>query len=504
MCPNSAKEAKTAYIFSANSALQKLFKQKTTFSRFLRGLKTSHRKEKHGGSSPRHGRATRGIPQRVDTPDSVLQAGGGGSTFGHDLGQHTILRSMVDPRDYDRLRYFQMNGGASNSFEETIHRLKVQEALKKKEKFNREHEEILRDIRQGLLQFGKEGVRGPLSGDDTYMYDEDVRVLAPGGTDRGHWYDEPPYESDPEDFLMGANAPGVPTATIQNGRVCFTLNLRQEQRGEGIISLPSAGDISLPRDTPSNGTPRRGLILPPSGPYPTTIIPLRSARDRESGDYAGSDVQSVSSRLSTISVETSRSEQQDAISPQYVTHNNAGGKGRPFRKMLGYTPRSEDGLSPSHSSDYEDQEEFDNISQQIATVHMSNDGRVAGVAGLVGRVRGLRQDVQRKITRLRNENTEQQRRNEQAFACSASSVESLPSGSGSSTQALVRAGSNHSSISAEDRESSPTHLDQIVGRARALVDYTPSPYDKEGLRFKKGDIIDILSMNATGLWKAIS
>lgn len=128
---------------------------------------------------------------------------------------------------------------------------------------------------------------------------------------------------------------------------------------------------------------------------------------------------------------------------------------------MGYTPRSEDGLSPSHSSDYEDQEEFDNISQQIATVHMvstirlhkvwdcrtfllqplstfqnnylqSNDGRVAGVAGLVGRVRGLRQDVQRKITRLRNENTEQQRRNEQAFACSASSVESLPSGSGSS------------------------------------------------------------------------
>lgn len=68
-------------------------------------------------------------------------------------------------------------------------------------------------------------------------------------------------------------------------------------------------------------------------------------------------------------METSRSEQQEAISPQYLPHpNNI--KGRPFRKMLGYTPRSEDGLSPSHSSDYEDQEEFDNISQQIATVHM--------------------------------------------------------------------------------------------------------------------------------------
>lgn len=111
------------------------------------------------------------------------------------------------------------------------------------------------------------------------MYDEDIRALAPGpggnGTDRGHWYDEPPYESDPEDFLMGVNSPGVPTATIQNGRVCFTLNLRQEPHSEGVISLRSAGDISLPRDAPSNGTPRRGLILPPSGPYPTTIIPLR-------------------------------------------------------------------------------------------------------------------------------------------------------------------------------------------------------------------------------------
>lgn len=42
--------------------------------------------------------------------------------MGPDMG-HTILRSMVDPRDYDRLRYLQMNGGQPNSFEETIHRV---------------------------------------------------------------------------------------------------------------------------------------------------------------------------------------------------------------------------------------------------------------------------------------------------------------------------------------------------------------------------------------------
>lgn len=61
--------------------------------------------------------------------------------------------------------------------------------------------------------------------DDTYMYDDDVRALAPH-----HWYDEPPYESDPEDFLMGlgncqqtttattTTANPSATATLQNGR----------------------------------------------------------------------------------------------------------------------------------------------------------------------------------------------------------------------------------------------------------------------------------------------
>ncbi|XP_072383858.1 uncharacterized protein [Diabrotica undecimpunctata] len=481
-------------------------KKRTTFSRFLRGLKTSHRKEKHGGSSPRHGRAAaaaRGVPQRVDTPDSVLQSGLGLT----DLGQHAVLRSMVDPRDYDRLRNLQLNGGTPNTFEETIYRLKLQEAMKKREKFTKEHEEILRDIKQGLLQLGKEGIRGPLSGDDTYMYDEEVRMLAPvphyaDPLNRpAHWYDEPPYESDPEDFLMGCSE--GPSATIQNGRVCFTLNTRQDSRGEGVISLRSAGDISLPRESQAGLgiAPRRGLILPSQAGYPPAIIPLRSSRDIESGDYAGSDVQSVSSRLSTLSVDTSRSEHHELgqiISPQYYTQLE--GKIRHFRKISGYS-RSEDGMSPSQSSDYEDQEDFSNCSQQIATVHVSSDGRSAGVSGLVGKVRGLREDVQRKISRLKNDNVDQQRIPDQSFQCSASSVESLPSGSGSSTQALVRAGSNHSSISNEEPDPSPT--DQIVGRARALVDHTPSPYDTEALKFKAGDIIDIVSMNPSGQWRGI-
>lgn len=55
------------------------------------------------------------------------------------------------------------------------------------------------------------------------------------------------------------------------------------------------------------------------------------------------------------------------VSPQYYTQLE--GKMRYFRKTGGYT-RSEDGLSPSQSSDYEDQDDYNNCSQQIATVHM--------------------------------------------------------------------------------------------------------------------------------------
>ncbi|XP_011878389.1 PREDICTED: SAM and SH3 domain-containing protein 1-like isoform X3 [Vollenhovia emeryi] len=414
------------YEFPPNEQGQNTSKKKTTFSRLLRGLKT-HRKEKQGQQaqgSPRHGRARMGVPQRVDTPDSVLQSGLG---LGPDMG-HTILRSMVDPRDYDRLRYLQMNGGQPNSFEETIHRLKVQEALRKKERFHKEHEEILRDIRQGLMQLGRDG-RGQLPGDDTYMYDEDARCGGAGGLGPGpggHWYDEPPYESDPEDFLMGASGGPVPTATIQNGRVCFTLNMRPETRGEGVISLRTAGDISLPRDRSRKGatSTMRGLIVPQGHNNPPTIIPLTHSRaSRESGDYASSDVQSEASAL------------------------------------------------------------------------LEGDAR----AGIAGRARNLRHDVQRKISRLR-----QDRASSEAFPCSASSVESLPSGSGSSTQALVRAGSNHSSISCEDRDAvSPTSIGPVLCRARALVDYTPSPYDKDALKFKKGDVIDVVQMNKSGLWKGV-
>lgn len=87
---------------------------------------------------------------------------------------------------------------------------------------------------------------------------------------------------------------------------------------------------------------------------------------------------------------------------------------------------------------------------------------------------------------------------DQAFHCSASSVESLPSASGSSetcntnlnnilniklpagTQALVRSGSPNSSLSADDGRSTIVP----ICRAKAVVDSAPFPYEKDALKFK--------------------
>ncbi|ETN61192.1 hypothetical protein AND_007157 [Anopheles darlingi] len=137
---------------------------------------------------------------------------------------------------------------------------------------------ILRDIRQGLLQLSRD------SRDDTYMYDDAVTSVMRMPAHQGHWYDEPPYESDPDDFLMsgmrqigagyagdGGGGGGGPRATIQGGRVCYSSNGREG--GQSVISLRSAGDISIPQRGP-----RRGLIVPQQPPNPPTIIPLKHAR----------------------------------------------------------------------------------------------------------------------------------------------------------------------------------------------------------------------------------
>lgn len=72
-------------------------------------------------------------------------------------------------------------------------------------------------------------------------------------------------------------------------------------------------------------------------------------------DYAGSDAQSVSSRLSMLSVEA-----------EQHPFTRTKSKNKQFRKTTTY--RSEDLASPSQSSDYEDQDEFV-TAQPSVTLH---------------------------------------------------------------------------------------------------------------------------------------
>uniref|UniRef100_A0A182PNN7 SH3 domain-containing protein n=1 Tax=Anopheles epiroticus TaxID=199890 RepID=A0A182PNN7_9DIPT len=372
------------------------------------------------------------------------------------------------------------------------------------------------------------------STDDTYMYDDAVTNVMRMPHHQGHWYDEPPYESDPDDFLMsgmrqigaagyagdggggggdGGGGGCGPSATIQGGRVCYTTNGREGP--QSVISLRSAGDISIPQ----RGA-RRGLIVPQQPPNPPTIIPLKHARshDRESGDYAGSisDLHSVTSRLSQVS----------------IGMNNCTARYRTLSAGLGDESPSP---SPTPSSEYDDilqasalqlqkhlhhHQQLKRLEGQCAGQPGSTSGLIgsaaslvpagssaAAAAGAVGTVGNSSPNDARTSPKdhLLYGGKDRSNRDysncldsisDQTFQHSASSVESLPSASGSSTQALVRPGSPHSSLSAEDRT---TMLP--ICRAIALVDSCPSPYDKEALRFKKGDIIDVLSMNASGVWR---
>ncbi|CAL4064903.1 unnamed protein product [Meganyctiphanes norvegica] len=459
-----------------------------------------------------------------------------------------------------------------SGLQEAIERLKEQEMQRRREDQFREHEQILRDLRHGLMKserpiretaiFYTKAQPYPESGlpsvgnrprppprrcgqktHDTYMYDDEVLVSGEGGAASGqggmvvmpglpyHWYDEPPYESDPEDLLLGKDAYRDPYSHIIRGGL----------KEEDIISLRTAGDITLPREVakaaaaagqwaaasagasyvlrspthhPHSTNPThmvhwaevypsaRGINTPYDQPIYDNIrvggmggsarLPrarrgepeyhnveaLQKAAGRRLRQFqqrdCQADVHSVTSRLSNVSVETNRSDPSDLRISKYTSRSsNSGG--------------SEDGQSPVHSSDYEDQ-----------------DDPERGSASLVGRMRGLRRDMQKKISRLKSPrgSTSNSPGPVGVDKCSLSaphhhqpsSYESLPS----SVQGAGAPGSNRSSLSGEDTE---PYTGPFIGRARALVDYQPSPYDRDALKFNKGDRIDIITKNPSGLWK---
>ncbi|XP_073978823.1 shal K[+] channel interacting protein isoform X3 [Rhodnius prolixus] len=427
-------------------------KKRTSLTRLLRHLKT-HRKDKSSNSRNNH---------RVCSPDEPAM-------------------SAPLTADYDKMRLLHKVGRAT-TFEETIHRLKVQEALKKKERIDREHEEtrpggmsvtqILRDIRAGVL-VGSSHISSPGGGgassrqaassaashpDDTYMYDDEMSRLG-----QQHWYDEPPYESDPEDFLMQADPSPPAAVTLHNSRLCFTMRGGGEEcfgsggvaRGSEVsevISLRSAGDISLPSQ-------QRALLVP--------CHTARSNRNnRESGDYAASDVNSICSRLSSLSMETSRSEHLEMDVYHRLRPYNGG----------------EPAISPGHSSDYAEHDELVSLQPRCGEVVSSSRSRKCGDSSSSSSKSLGRRHHHHHHHHHHHVHHRQPRPHH-------SSAESLPSAS--STQALV----------SNMEEYSPQGGGPLVPLARALVDAQPNHYDPDALRFKKGDIIEVLKMSKSGVWR---
>ncbi|XP_022242403.1 uncharacterized protein LOC106460071 isoform X4 [Limulus polyphemus] len=163
---------------------------------------------------------------------------------------------------------------------------------------------------------------------------------------------------------------------------------------------------------------------------------------------------------------------------------------------------SEEGQS--QSSDYEETEEIEK--KMDSGLSRDHSGR----SSLAGRVRELHRDVRRRFSRLKSSrcmpDTEQLREpvdQQDGITRPGSSLESLPSENGSSSRCSLQtqtpSSSNRSSTSVGEDEGTP-YIGPFLGRARALTDYTPSPYDRDALAFKKGDIIDIIAKHNTGIW----
>ncbi|KAM6056970.1 SAM and SH3 domain-containing protein 3 isoform 2-T2 [Theristicus caerulescens] len=73
--------------------------------------------------------------------------------------------------------------------------------------------------------------------------------------------------------------------------------------------------------------------------------------------------------------------------------------------------------------------------------------------------------------------------------------------SGSEVSSPSPGSSNRESLRLE--ESGPAYTGPFCGRARVHTDFTPSPYDKDSLKLRKGDIIGIIEKPPVGTWTGL-
>ena len=52
-----------------------------------------------------------------------------------------------------------------------------------------------------------------------------------------------------------------------------------------------------------------------------------------------------------------------------------------------------------------------------------------------------------------------------------------------------------------ETENTADYSGPYIGKAVAVIDFTPNPYDREALRLRRGDIIDVIETNPNGTWR---
>ncbi|XP_025019677.1 SAM and SH3 domain-containing protein 1 isoform X2 [Python bivittatus] len=85
-----------------------------------------------------------------------------------------------------------------------------------------------------------------------------------------------------------------------------------------------------------------------------------------------------------------------------------------------------------------------------------------------------------------------------------SSLSGQSSMSGQTVSTTDSSTSNRESVKSEDGDDEElAYRGPFCGRARVHTDFTPSPYDTDSLKLKKGDIIDIISKPPMGTWMGL-
>ncbi|KAF7230558.1 SAM and SH3 domain-containing protein 1 isoform X11 [Nothobranchius furzeri] len=85
-----------------------------------------------------------------------------------------------------------------------------------------------------------------------------------------------------------------------------------------------------------------------------------------------------------------------------------------------------------------------------------------------------------------------------------SSLSGQSSMSGQTVSTTDSSTSNRESVKSEDGDDEePPYRGPFCGRARVHTDFTPSPYDSDSLKLKRGDVIDIISKPPMGTWMGL-